>query len=324
MNNYLVLSTQDKLRRTAPLWNGLAQIATVTIRKFGGEGNPTLSALAAELVDHQYDRVIFDANIRRAGKEIFSLRNIPRLVLYEYDFCQNYQPESDYYHLYKVILKQLGEHRIIVSGAAIADDLTKEGFCASFVPKFYNCDKVYCMNQARDFEIAFVGRTKHKVYKKRRELLRKIVDQLGAQLIRTEEGKEYNEALNRIRFFISADIGLNEFMIKNFEAMAAGCVLCAYLASEKDAYELGFEDMENVVFYKSIEELADKLHLLRTEPDLARNIAENGRKLAEQRHSWKTRIESISEILKEPLHRPPLMTIKDQLLNLKLRVILAL
>lgn len=324
MNNYLVLSTQDKLRRTASLWNGLAQTATVTIRKFGGEGNPSLSSLAAELADHHYDRVIFDANIRRTGKEIFSLRNIPRLVLYEYDFCQNYQPESDYYHLYKVILKQLGEHRIIVSGAAIADDLRKEGFCASFVPKFYDCDKVYCMNQARDIEIAFVGRTKHKVYKKRRELLNRIVDQLGAQLLRTEEGKEYNDALNRIQFFISADIGLNEFMIKNFEAMAAGCVLCAYLASEKDATELGFEDMENVVFYKSIEELASKLHLLRTEPDLARNIAEKGRELAEQKHSWKARIGTMSEILKEPLHRAPTMTLKDHLLNLKLRLTLAL
>lgn len=324
MNNYLVLSTQDKLRRTAPLWNGLAQIATVTIRKFGGEGNPSLSALAAELVDHPYDRVIFDANIRRAGKEIFCLRNIPRLVLYEYDFCQNYQPESDYYHLYKVVLKQLGEHRIVASGAAIADDLSKGGFSASFVPKFYDCDKVYCMNQARDIEIAFVGRTKHKVYKKRRELLNRIVDQLGAQLIRTEEGKEYNDALNRIHFFISADIGLNEFMIKNFEAMAAGCVLCAYLASEKDASALGFKDMENVVFYKSVEELAAKLDLLRAEPDLANAIAENGRKLAEDRHSWKSRIEPISKILEEPLHRAPAMNIKDHLLNFKLRVILAL
>ncbi len=33
-------------------------------------------------------------------------------------------------------------------------------------------------------------------------------------------GEEYCATLNRIRFFVSADVGMGEYMIKSFEAMA--------------------------------------------------------------------------------------------------------
>jgi spore maturation protein CgeB len=102
---------------------------------------------------------------------------------------------------------------------------------------------------------------------------------------RTESGTEYMETLNRIRIFVSADIGMGEFMIKNFEAMACGCVLLAWSQGEEDAL-LGFKDMHNVVLYRSADEALEKLALLQNDPQLAEQIARNGQAFAEGRYSF--------------------------------------
>ncbi len=102
---------------------------------------------------------------------------------------------------------------------------------------------------------------------------------------RTKSGTEYLETLNRIKIFVSADIGMNEFMIKNFEAMACGCVLLAWSQGEEDEL-LGFEDMHNTVFYHSEEEAVEKIKLLQSDQELARRIASNGQAFAESRYSF--------------------------------------
>jgi hypothetical protein len=68
-------------------------------------------------------------------------------------------------------------------------------------------------------------------------------------------GEEYCATLNRIRFFVSADVGMGEYMIKNFEAMACGCVLLAFDQGAAENQALGFKGMVNVVFYKDIPQL---------------------------------------------------------------------
>ncbi len=73
-------------------------------------------------------------------------------------------------------------------------------------------------------------------------------------------------------------------MIKNFEAMACGCVLLAWSQGEEDRL-LGFEDMENTVFYRSEDEAVQKLELLQRDPELAARIARNGQAFAESRYS---------------------------------------
>ncbi|MDT4876961.1 Glycosyl transferases group 1 [compost metagenome] len=78
---------------------------------------------------------------------------------------------------------------------------------------------------------------------------------------------------------------MGEFMIKNFEAMACGCVLLAWSQGEEDRL-LGFEDMENTVFYRSEDEAVQKLELLQRDPELAARIARNGQAFAESRYSF--------------------------------------
>jgi glycosyltransferase involved in cell wall biosynthesis len=79
---------------------------------------------------------------------------------------------------------------------------------------------------------------------------------------------------------------MGEYMIKNFEAMACGCVLLAYDQGEEENRALGLVDMHNVVLYDSIPVLQAKLRQLRDDPALAARIADNGRELATSRFSF--------------------------------------
>ncbi|MCY1413395.1 Glycosyl transferases group 1 [compost metagenome] len=136
---------------------------------------------------------------------------------------------------------------------------------------------------------------------------------------RTKSGEDYCNTLNRIRFFVSADVGMGEYMIKNFEAMACGCVLLAYDQGEEENRALGLQDMHNVVFYDNIPTLQEKLRRLRANPELARQIAENGRHLAVSRFSFGAVGRSIVDHMRPALRpHPPLSA--WQRLRLKLGI----
>jgi glycosyltransferase involved in cell wall biosynthesis len=148
-----------------------------------------------------------------------------------------------------------------------------------------------------------------------------LLDELGRVeplvVTRTKSGEEYCDTLNRIRFFVSADVGMGEFMIKNFEAMACGCVLLAYDQGEAESRALGLQDMHNIVFYQTIAQLQEKLAQLRADPELARRIASNGRELVVAQLSFARIGERIVEALKPALRaRAPLSLLEKVRLKL--------
>jgi len=132
--------------------------------------------------------------------------------------------------------------------------------------------------------------------------LEKAQEKIGLQSTRTNSGQEYVGALNRIRFFVSADIGFGEYMIKNFEAMACGCILCAYNQGENENNALGFKDMENIILYTNLDELEEKLDQVKADTDLEKAISRAGQKLAENRYSFqaigKTVVDAITRDLR--------------------------
>jgi glycosyltransferase involved in cell wall biosynthesis len=137
----------------------------------------------------------------------------------------------------------------------------------------------------RDIPIGFLGSLKSAEYAQRKALLESLSRRTGMLVTRTKSGTDYLEMLNRIKIFVSADIGMNEFMIKNYEAMACGCVLLAWSQGEEDEL-LGFRDMQNTVFYRSEEEAVEKLKLLQSDPLLTARIASNGQAFAESQYSF--------------------------------------
>jgi hypothetical protein len=75
-------------------------------------------------------------------------------------------------------------------------------------------------------------------------------------------------------------------MLKNFEAMACGCIVFAYNQGEQENHALGFRDMRNIVLYKSQEELLSKRETLQQSTTLAENIRRAGQNLVESCYTF--------------------------------------
>ncbi|MEX0163069.1 glycosyltransferase family 1 protein [Pseudomonas brassicacearum] len=256
-----------------------------TIYRLSKPQQMKLGKFLASVNYEDFDRVVIFSRVKRLAPQLSVLKCIPGLIFLEHDAYQNYMPESKYQGVYSRLYRRLPSCRALVSGAVVARRMQAENIDAVFVSKGYDEQMLRNTDSARDIPIGFLGSLKSTEYAQRKALLESLVQRTGMLVTRTQSGREYLETLNRIKIFVSADLGMGEFMIKNFEAMACGCVLLAWSQGEEDRL-LGFEDMENTVFYRSEDEAVQKLELLQRDPELAARIARNGQAFAESRYSF--------------------------------------
>lgn len=247
-----------------------------------------------------YDRIMLFLRFKKEIRQVAFIKTIPNLVFLEHDAYQNYI-DCKYKNKFSKHYKRLPWARILTSGAVVTNRLKAEGYDAVFVPKGYDQQLLYDMNLQRDIELGFVGSIRSATYSQRKEFLEQLAEQEDMLITRTKSGDEYLQTLNRIQFFVSADIGMGEYMIKNFEAMACGCVLFAYDQGQEENEAIGFKDMHNVVLYKDITSLKNKLAVLRKDTELATAIAKNGQKLAEGNYTFAQQGKAVVDALYEPL-----------------------
>jgi glycosyltransferase involved in cell wall biosynthesis len=182
--------------------------------------------------------------------------------------------------------------------------LREEGIDARFVPKGFDDRAMADLGRERDIFAAFLGSTSHSSYAARRETLAGIGEKFPLLATRTESGPDYVRMLNRIRVFVSADTGMSEYMLKNFEAMAAGCVLLAYDQGAEENEAVGFRDMENVVLYRNAEEAAERLKQLQNSPELCAKLSAAGREHVRERFAFSRLGGLIAREIAEPMAPP--------------------
>lgn len=283
------------------LYEGVAAHCDCDLRWLSSDEQRNLRGYFRREVDvSRYDRIIFFLRFKQEIRQASFIRTLPNLVILEHDAYQNYIP-CKYTGKFSAHYRRLPWARVISSGFVVAERLREEGFDAVFVPKGYDQALLQDQGRERDIELAFVGSTNSVAYSGRKALLDELASVEPLVVTRTKSGDEYRDTLNRIRFFVSADVGMGEFMIKNFEAMACGCVLFAFDQGEAESRALGLQDMHNIVFYRDIAQLQEKLAQLRANPELAASIARNGRDLAVNQFSFARVGERIVEELKPPL-----------------------
>ncbi|MBC2688432.1 MULTISPECIES: glycosyltransferase family protein [Pseudomonas] len=283
------------------LYEGVADHCECDLRWLSSDEQRNLRRYFRREVDvTRYDRIVFFLRFKQEIRQASFIRTIPNLVILEHDAYQNYIP-CKYTGKFSAHYRRLPWARVISSGFVVAERLRQEGFDAVFVPKGYDQSLLQDQGRERDIELAFVGSTNSVAYSGRKALLDELASVEPLVVTRTKSGDEYRDTLNRIRFFVSADVGMGEFMIKNFEAMACGCVLLAFDQGEAESRALGLQDMHNIVFYRDIAQLQEKLALLRADPGLAASIARNGRDLAVSQFSFARVGQRIVEELQPPL-----------------------
>lgn len=268
------------------LYDGIAEHCECDKRELTSEEQDDLRGYFRQHVDvTRYDRIVFFLRFKKEIRQVRFIQTVPNLVILEHDAYQNYIP-CKYTGKFSAHYRKLPWARVISSGFMVSERLRAEGFDAVFVPKGYDQTLLQDQGGERDIELAFVGSTNSVAYSGRKALLDELGRVESMIVTRTKSGEEYCDTLNRIRFFVSADVGMGEFMIKNFEAMACGCVLLAYDQGAAESSALGLQDMHNVVLYQGVPQLQQKLAVLRADPELAQRIASNGRELAVSQFSF--------------------------------------
>lgn len=287
------------------LYEGIQKNCDCDIRWLGREEQANLRRYFREHVDvTRYERILFFLRFKQEIRQVDFIRSVPNLVILEHDAYQNYIP-CKYTGKFSAHYRNLPWARVISSGCVVTRRLQQEGVDAVFIPKGYDQTLLRDLGRERDIELGFVGSTKSVAYSGRKALLDELAQLEDLVVTRTNSGEDYLNALNRIRFFVSADVGMGEYMIKNFEAMACGCVLFAYDQGEEENQALGFIDMENLVLYRTVSELRSKLAQLRADPAWAGRIAYKGRVLAESRFSFERIGTQIVQAMQAPLRSAP-------------------
>lgn len=258
------------------LYDGIAAHCECDVRWLSSAEQRNLRGYFRREVDvSRYDRIVFFLRFKQEVRQVGFIRTIPNLVILEHDAYQNYIP-CKYTGKFSAHYRKLPWARVICSGFMVSERLRQEGFDAVFVPKGYDQSLLQLQARERDIELAFVGSTNSVAYSGRKALLDELGQVENLLVTRTKSGEEYCDTLNRIRFFVSADVGMGEYMIKNFEAMACGCVLLAFDQGAEENRALGFVDMHNIVLYRDIPQLREKLAMLRENTVLASEISCNG------------------------------------------------
>lgn len=283
------------------LVDALRDYMEVELVRLTADEQRDMSRVLETLPLERYDRVMTTLRTKKEMRQWRVMRNIPNLVIFEYDACQNYLPGGKYEGRFSRHYRRLGGPRIIVSGAVVAEKLLAEGFDSCFIPKGYDSRCIYPRVGTRDILLGFLGSLEAQVYAERKEFIERKVISHGLEVLRAAPGEEYAKMLSRISIFVSADIGLGEYMAKNFEAMAAGCLLMTFDQGRTENEAVGFQDMVNTVLFQDEESFDRKLESLLGDPALVERIAAAGTALARKQFAYDRLGERLASCLKREL-----------------------
>jgi glycosyltransferase involved in cell wall biosynthesis len=280
------------------LFEGLSATFSTTIEKIPHRLIDDFNLIMMDFNAKNYDLVLLDIPHKYLRRHLKTLLQYQKnIVIYEEDLCQNYIPDSPWYSEFTEFYRNFDDIKVISTGSTVVKRLKEDGVFANFLPKGFDSTIISPKSILRDIDLGFIGSFSSDVYVDRYNTLRYIDRHSNLQCLRTSPGKEYNDTLNRISAFFSADINIGEYMAKNFEAMAAGCLLIAYRQGNGEEEALGFKDGENILLYSDRQQALEKINWTRDNQEQAKNIALAGTQYVNTHFSFDVLSKTMSTIL---------------------------
>ena len=301
--NVLVLVSRQRHVQVDTLLESLGEEVNLTVLKITDEQMADLSRVLNSVALDRFDRTLVLLKFRYIRRQWSILRDLPGLVIHETDACQDRIRESRLFGAFTDFYRKLPVLRLICTGYTLSHYFSTKGIAAHFIPKGADTIVLQDLGLKRDIELGFIGKMIQGVYRQRTRMIQTLHEKEGLQMFRTEGIDEYRNGLNRIRIFVSADIQLGEYMYKNFEAMACGCLLMAYRQGGGEEEALGFADLQNVVLYNNENEFMEKLSWLRANPQEVERIRHAGKEYVHSRWGFPQIGKQIAEIVQMPV--PP-------------------
>lgn len=300
---YLAREVRAASRRS--MLDELGKHVELTIEREPKSKLGDLQAALDKYEAHTYDRILLDWKWTFTKHQPLTVAATKNLVIFETDIWQNFFKPARNYGKFAAFFKHQKGLRLITTGWHHAEKLRQLGVDCTYVSKSYEPDFLFNENRERDIAFGFIGSIHRTIDFERSKLLNWAEAEHDVRVFRTERGNAYREGLNRVNVFVSADIGMNEYMFKNFEAMACGCALLAYRQGG-EAENIGFIDGENVLLYGNKEEFSEKVAFCKANPELVREIAARGQKHAEDHLSGPAVARKIVAAMEPPLRNTPM------------------
>jgi glycosyltransferase involved in cell wall biosynthesis len=299
--NLLILTHVPRPIDIDKIFRCLSGHAAVEVRYLPKEAYKNLKETLKQFDLSGYDRILCDLPFSRMVKQRRILSRIPNLVLYEEDACQDFIPESRWYKKFRQLYRSMKQARAIHTGHQVSRDFRAMGIDSVHVSKGYDSSRLYDMKTQRRIPLAFIGALRSAIYYQRRAAVNYLKEMLNLQIVEARGIEAYREALNSIAIFFSADIGLREYMAKNFEAMACGCAVVAYRQGNGEEDALGLKDMENIVLYSSLAEAEARIRYLFDHPEIRCGIAEAGKEHVGANFEFRHLATQIYEAIQPPI-----------------------
>ena len=278
--------------------DGSDQIRRVTLDK---AAHRDLAGHLERLGAARYDRVVIALKARWILSQADTLARYHNLVIHEPSTWFNFDPINPLYGRFSDLYHRLPPFTLVVTSYSLARAWRAEGLHATCVPKSYDPESLGDDAGTRDLRLGFVGRTRQDPYPRRRRVLSRFQTLAGMPVLECHDIPGYRRLLNRIRFFISADVGMKEYMQKNFEALACGCVLVAWQQGDGEEEALGLVDGENCLLYRDVDDVLVRIAELERQPDTVARIAAAGRALAAERFTHPNRDRALFDAIRGPL-----------------------
>lgn len=302
----LVLTSADRALDNRSMWQALGQHAVVDVYFLDKAQQRNLRAYFARLELGVYQRIVLDLMFKHIHTQGRFLRTLPALTLYEEDGYLDTFAGSRWQGRFLKFYRAMPALKVICTGYQVARHFREAGVDSYFIPKGFDPERLQDQHKPlRDIDFGFIGRLGSATYSARRAMLQELADHGSLRIMRTHTAEEYQDTLNRIGCFVSADIGLGEYMAKNFEAMACGCLLIAKRQGQGEEQALGFVDGDNLLLYEDLESLRGKVAWVRLHPQQAREIARRGREHVLRHNTYARLAAQVAQVIVEPFSPLP-------------------
>jgi hypothetical protein len=245
-------------------------------------------------------------------------------VMHDHDAYLSYGSmgiPSPYLGAWPAVFRRNRFDLLVTSGKAVSGRLRDDGVPSAWVPKGYDDKSLHDLGGSRSgvgtygteymsrrLALARVRRSGSRV-----DAFRSPFNELNATLNRFAAclvcnmftnwrftGGRIERALGRVAPRLACGVvrGL-EPMIKNFEVAGAGCAPIVDWIDELE--DLGFEDGRNVIVYRDLSDLVERLHHYESRSNELVEIGRRAAVLAAGRHTWSHRAIEMDEVLRAEL-----------------------
>lgn len=177
-----------------------------------------------------------------------------------------------------------------------SDRFRRLGLKTKWLPLSVDGNRFRNLHIPKKYDYCLLGNMNPTVYPLRVKMLRYLLDYKKNAMVTPVYGKDYVEAINQSKMFLTCS-GICKFpVMKYYEAMACGSLLVA--DEPMDAEELGFRAGENYAAVEDIVDLGEETDWYTTHVAEADEVARRGEELVRQRHTNEVRAKELYEMLK--------------------------